>query len=63
MDQETLVTGGSTTGVFVGMVVLIVGVLVGEFALQLAGGGLALLSTFTLTAFLAGLSEPEGAGH
>jgi hypothetical protein len=60
MDQETLVTGGSTAGVGAGLVVLLVGVGVGTMALQAVGGAVVLLSMAALTVYLAGLDEPAG---
>jgi hypothetical protein len=60
MDQETLVTGGSTAGIAVGLVVLLVGVGIGPAALQAVGGAVVLLSMAALTVYLAGIDEPAG---
>lgn len=52
MEREAYVTGGSVAGVVVGLAVLLVGVAVGEYALQGVGGFVVLVAMGLLTLYL-----------
>lgn len=60
MATERALYGASILGVTVGLLVLLVGVAIGQNPVTFGGGGLILVSVAVMTRHIASLPEPEG---